>query len=159
MIDTPNNSDAEWDYLSGVLNNSNKDDDLAGTDDRNQQISKKPKTQLESQIQNLISPNVLLTSISEIRPGKIHIHGRFNQVSGRYIRRDMHITDAVFTDSTGSVRVVWFNQPYKATSIKHGVEYELRGNFNLYRGRFQVSNAKIRPLLEGCKPFERGVKG
>lgn len=158
MNDMPKDSDTEWDYLSGVLQSSNNDDDLMG-DNAIHQDSDTPKTQIESQIQNLVSPNVELTSISGLRPGKVHIHGQFSQASGRYVRRGMHVTDAILTDSTGSVRVVWFNQPYKASAIKRGIDYELRGNFNLSRGRFQISNAKIRLLADGCRPFERGEKG
>jgi RecG-like helicase len=158
MSDEPIDSDVEWEYLSNVIQGSNNDDDLID-DEEVKDTPKAPKTHLEAQIQNLASPNVSLSKISNLRPGKVHLHGQFSQVMGRYLRAGLHLTEAIFSDSTGSVRVVWFNQPYKAAAIKHGAEYELRGNYNLYRGRFQISNSKIRPLSQGCKPFERGERG
>ena len=122
---------------------------------QNDNKTAKPKSNIEAQIQNLTATDVSLTNISGLRPGKIHIHGQFNQVSAKYIRTGLHITEAIITDSTGSARVVWFNQPYKARYIKRDLTYELRGTFDLYRQRFQISNAQIRLLSEGCAPFTR----
>jgi hypothetical protein len=155
MSNVTNNKDEDWDYLSGVLAGSNSDEDLIDEAEVTEPTSKAPKTGLEAQIQNLTSPDAALTSISGMRPGKIHIHGKFTQASGKYIRTGLHITEAIITDDTGSARVVWFNQPYKARYIKRDIIYELRGTFGLYRSRFQINNAQIRLLSEGCAPFER----
>lgn len=158
MSNTSNRDDEDWNYLANVLDVSNNDEDLIDRPDDKLQEHAEPQTQLEAQIKNLVSPNAELSSISGLRPGKVHLHGQFSQATGRYVRRGMHVTEAVFTDNTGSVRVVWFNQPYKAASLRKSVDYELRGSFALNRGRFQVNNANIRLLSEGCAPFERGAK-
>src|SRR4051812_8040196 len=55
-----------------------------------------------------------LTPIKNLRPGKVSIEAVIKQASGRYVRRGMHITEAVASDDSGSVRLVWFNQPYRA---------------------------------------------
>lgn len=151
MNDLPQDDRENWDYLSGILDNSSNDDDLLEVSTSS---SSHPKSAVEAQIKNLVSPNVELSNISSLRPGKVHLHGQFRQATGRYVRQGMHVTEAVFSDSTGSVRVVWFNQPYKAASLKRETDYELRGTFSLSRGRFQISNAKVRPLAEGCRPFD-----
>lgn len=144
--------DDDWSYLSEILENSNNDDDLV---DNNEQSQKTPKTALEAQIHNLTEPNTSLTAISQMKLGKVHIHAKFTRVTGRYIRTGLHITEAIASDDTGSVRVVWFNQPYKSSYIKSDIVYELRGTYNFYRARFQINNAQIRPLSEGCEPFTK----
>lgn len=154
MTDMPLNQDSEWDYLSGVLDSSNNDEDLIDTDIPTSH-AEKPKSIVEAQIKNLVSPNPELTTVSGLRPGKAHLHGQFRQASGRYVRQGMHVTEAIFSDGTGSVRVVWFNQPYRATYLRQGIDYELRGTFTLSRGRFQINSANVRPLAEGCKPFDK----
>src|SRR3989338_6782889 len=51
--------------------------------------------------------------LEQIRPGVVSIRAKISQVKGRYVRRGMHITEAIASDETGSVRLVWFNQPYR----------------------------------------------
>src|SRR5690606_18877136 len=59
---------------------------------------------------------------------------------GRYVRRGMHITEAVASDETGSVRLVWFNQPYRAAALKHDTEYFISGEFALKSQRLSIMN-------------------
>jgi ATP-dependent DNA helicase RecG len=61
----------------------------------------------------------------------------------------MHITEAVGSDNTGSVRLIWFNQPYRAGSLKPGHEYFISGTFELSRQKF----ALISPSLEAVSEF------
>lgn len=59
-----------------------------------------------------------ITPINALRPGQVTIEATVKQASGRYVRRGLHVTEAVASDATGSVRLVWFNQPYRAAAIK-----------------------------------------
>src|SRR5688500_1862232 len=52
--------------------------------------------------------------IKSIKPGTVTIRATIKQARGRYVRRGMHITEAIASDKTSSVRLVWFNQPYRA---------------------------------------------
>ncbi|HMS23460.1 MAG TPA: ATP-dependent DNA helicase RecG [Candidatus Saccharibacteria bacterium] len=90
-----------------------------------------------------------LIPISEINPGQVSIKGRISNSVGRYVRRGMHITEAVLTDKTGSVRLVWFNQPYRANSLKNGSNYFVSGLFQLSRQRMSIIN----PSLELVSDF------
>lgn len=155
MTNLPNAEDEDWNYLSNVLASNNGDEDLIDAPDSKERPRKVQNSGIEAQIQNLVDPDTPLATISGMRVGKVHVHGKFSQASGRYLRQGLHITEAVITDDTGSARVVWFNQPYKAQSIRRDTIYELRGNFALSRQRLQINNANIRPLSEGCAPFER----
>lgn len=81
-----------------------------------------------------------VVSIRDMKPGPVTVKGMVKQAVARYARRGLHITEAVISDDTGSLRVVWFNQPYRAASLKKGVEYFLSGQYELSRQRFQLMN-------------------
>lgn len=81
--------------------------------------------------------------ISQIKPGPVTVKARIKQVSGRYVRRGMHITEAVASDGYSSVRLVWFNQPYRATGIKPSEDYYISGEFGLSYQRLSIQNPSI----------------
>ncbi len=81
-----------------------------------------------------------LTPIRHMRPGQVSVQAVITQVSGRYVRRGMHITEAVASDASDSVRLIWFNQPYRAGALKIGREYFISGNYALSRQRFAIMN-------------------
>ncbi|MGH7142430.1 MAG: ATP-dependent DNA helicase RecG [Candidatus Saccharimonadales bacterium] len=85
----------------------------------------------------------IVSSIKQLKPGIVSIKATILQASGRYARRGMHITEAVASDDSGSVRLVWFNQPYRATSLKHGRQYFISGIFELSHGHFVIMNPSI----------------
>ncbi len=70
-----------------------------------------------------------VTSISKIRPGIVTIKASITAVRGRYTSRGLHMTEAIATDASGSVKIIWFNQPYRAQSIKVGSEYYVSGEY------------------------------
>ncbi len=78
--------------------------------------------------------------IAGIKPGMVTIRAYVKQVKGRYVRRGLHITEAVASDDSGSVRLVWFNQPYRESGIKRNAEYFISGQFELSRQRLAIMN-------------------
>ncbi len=85
-----------------------------------------------------------LVEIKDFRPGLISTKLIINNVVGRYVRNGLHITEALGSDETGSVKLIWFNQPYRQKSIKTGVNYYVSGKFELSSRRFSIMN----PALE-----------
>lgn len=81
-----------------------------------------------------------LIPITKIRPGEVTVRGVFKQVKGRYVRGGLHITEAVLSDETSSVRITWFNQPYRASNTKTDEEYFVSGVLDLKRGRLVITN-------------------
>lgn len=79
-------------------------------------------------------------TISRIKPGSVTIKAAIKQANGRYVRRGMHVTEAVASDETGSVRLVWFNQPYRATALKHNQDYYISGEFALKAQHLSITN-------------------
>ena len=84
-----------------------------------------------------------LTPIVGLKPGPVTIQAEIKQTSGRYVRRGMHITEAVASDDISSVRLVWFNQPYRAAALKTNQPYYISGNFELSRQRFAIMNPSV----------------
>lgn len=81
--------------------------------------------------------------IGRIKPGPVTIKAEIKQASGRYVRRGMHITEAVASDASGSVRLIWFNQPYRAAALKKGPQYYISGDFQLRRQRLSIQNPSV----------------
>jgi len=81
-----------------------------------------------------------LLPIKALRPGPVTIEAEIKQAKGRYVRRGMHITEAIASDSTDSVRLIWFNQPYRERAIKYGQPYYISGTYELSHSRFAIMN-------------------
>lgn len=84
-----------------------------------------------------------VSAIRDLRPGGVTVRATIRQVTGRYVRRGMHLTEAIAADDTGSVRLIWFNQPYRQTSLMSGQEYFISGVFELSRQHFVITSPNI----------------
>lgn len=81
--------------------------------------------------------------IKDIKPGIVTINAVIKQAVGRYASRGLHITEAVASDASGSVRLIWFNQPYRAASLKIDQDYYISGDFALRRQRLSIQNPSV----------------
>jgi ATP-dependent DNA helicase RecG len=90
----------------------------------------------------------LTTTIAKLKPGPVTIEAEIKQVKGRYVRRGLHITEAVASDDTGSVRLVWFNQPYRAASLKSDTRYFIAGEFGLNYRHLSIMNPSVEMVSE-----------
>lgn len=84
-----------------------------------------------------------IQTINRIKPGQVTLKATIKSSAARYARRGLHITEAVASDETGSVRLVWFNQPYRAGSLKAEQEYYISGEFGLNYQRLSIQNPSI----------------
>jgi ATP-dependent DNA helicase RecG len=84
-----------------------------------------------------------ITSIMAMRPGLVSIKVKLNNIKTRRARRGIHITEADAVDASGKVRIIWFNQPYRANAIRLSETYYLSGEFGLTRERLQIVNPSI----------------
>jgi ATP-dependent DNA helicase RecG len=84
-----------------------------------------------------------LRPVKSLRPGAVTIEAVIKQAKGRYVRRGLHITEAIASDDTDSVRLVWFNQPYREGAIKSGQPYYISGNYELSNRRFAIMNPSM----------------
>lgn len=79
--------------------------------------------------------------ISDLEPGKVMIRGKIRNLKVQYTRRrNFNITSGEIYDETGSVKVVWYNQPYRAKGFDEKKEYFFTGNFDFKFNRYQLTN-------------------
>lgn len=85
--------------------------------------------------ENYASPR----TIAEMRPGKVVIKGKIENLETRRARRrNMSVTEGIIRDETGAVKVVWFNQNYRKNLYQPDREYYFTGNFELRNGRYNL---------------------
>lgn len=84
-----------------------------------------------------------ITRIHSIRPGTVTIRAAVKQAKGRYSRRGLHVTEAVASDDTGSVRLVWFNQPYRLNNIKPNTDYFISGEYAFKNQGLSITNPSM----------------
>ena len=104
--------------------------------------------------------------IRDLRPGKVLIRGRISDLTTSATRRrGLSITTGTISDETGSVRAVWFNQPYRAKQFDEKHEYYFTGTYDLKNGRYQLTSpsatlAKDADLISSdLVPIYRAVSG
>ncbi len=94
-----------------------------------------------------------ITPVGEIQPGPVTAQVRIGSVSGRYVRRGLHITEATLTDDSGSVKAVWFNQPYRAKQLVKGQEYFVSGTYDFNNRSYSLLN----PSMEKVSDFPKNT--
>lgn len=82
-------------------------------------------------------------NIIDLAPGLVTLEVKFENIKSRRVKRGLHITDADAVDDTGKVKVVWFNQPYRPSSLKGGQVYLLHGSYDYNNNRLQIVNPSI----------------
>ena len=93
-----------------------------------------------------------VTAVADLQPGRVTLKVRILEAKGRYLgRRGLHLTEALAQDETGAVRIAWFNQPYRAGSLKIGEWYYLAGLYEFRYQHLQVLNPSAE-LVEGDAP-------
>ena len=81
------------------------------------------------------------TSIAEMRPGKVVVRGKIEELTSRRARnRNLSIIEGVIRDKTGEVKVVWFNQTYRMRQFAPEKEYVFAGTYEFKNGRFQLTS-------------------
>ncbi|HEX8389999.1 MAG TPA: ATP-dependent DNA helicase RecG [Candidatus Saccharimonadales bacterium] len=107
----------------------------------------------------------LVTPIAQIQPGNVSVQGKFSDIASRRVKRGMSVTEAVLTDASGKVPVVWFNQGYRTEQIKNDNEWLVSGEFGLQRQRYQLVNPSVELVrdiaVSGGRivPVYRAIKG
>jgi len=70
-----------------------------------------------------------LTPIDKLQPGmKANVVGRIELIQNkRSPRKRMYITEALVSDNSDSIKVIWFNQPFIARNLRVGDKVSLAG--------------------------------
>ncbi len=73
--------------------------------------------------------------ISEIKENEVvTIRGHIKTIQSRYsFRGRMSLCEAIISDNSGSIKIIWFNQPYLAKTLQPGDEVLLSGVVSRYK--------------------------
>ena len=77
-----------------------------------------------------------INRIEDIKPGLVSFEAKVENIAMRRSNRHkrLTITEAILSDDTGTVRAVWFNQPYLSQTLLKGKIYRFRGNYEYKNG-------------------------
>lgn len=75
----------------------------------------------------------LISTIREVQPGEtVTIIANLDSIKNAYTRRGKIIQQASISDSSGSIPIIWFNQPYLLRSLKPGQQLSFYGKINFF---------------------------
>jgi ATP-dependent DNA helicase RecG len=90
---------------------------------------------------------------SEIRPiAELHfgeeqtVIGTVFAAGSKIIGRSRRGTEAIISDDSGTLRVLWWGQTYVARRLKQGMRVALSGKITEFRGRMQMENPELETL-------------
>ncbi len=89
--------------------------------------------------------------IKDLKPEEmVSVKATIKSISSRFsFRGRMNLAEAVVSDDTGSIKVVWFNQGYLAKTLTKGEEIFLAGTPEYYNFGLQLTN----PIYEKLSDF------
>lgn len=87
------------------------------------------------------------SSIKNLQPGnQATIRGKIQAVSTRRsFKKRLTITEALISDGTGTVKAIWFNQPYLKQNLKLGSEVLMAGKLSASRYGWQLEHPIYEP--------------
>ena len=86
--------------------------------------------------------------IAELKPSPLAqtVVGKVVSVTETRFGRRMKGTEAVLSDGTGSLKVVWFNMSYIARALAGEEAIVVSGKVRVFRGRLQMDNPEYEPF-------------
>lgn len=83
-----------------------------------------------------------IVPIAQARSGEIiTVKGAIRDIANkRTHKKGIVLTEAIVTDESGSMKVIWFNQPFLSTTLKKGTSVILAGKFEWQYGKLALHN-------------------
>src|SRR3989338_1984389 len=100
-----------------------------------------------------------LTRIDELTAGvSANVVGQIELIQNkRSWKRRMNITEALITDGTETLKVIWFNQPFIARNLKVGDKISLAGKVEDDYGSFVMKSPVYEKLMYGQGVHTQGL--
>ncbi len=84
--------------------------------------------------------------IAELTPGLVSVRAQLLSISNRRsFRRKVTVTEAILGDGSGTLRAVWFNQPYLSGQLKTNDWYYFSGKFEFRNNFLSLQNPSFEP--------------
>lgn len=91
-----------------------------------------------------------ISKINTMKPGKVAVLCKVLAVDVRRSARQrrLAITEAVLSDGTGTIKAVWFNQPFLLNTLKKDEKYLFAGNFEFKNNYLSLNSPTIEAVTE-----------
>lgn len=91
-----------------------------------------------------------ISKINTMKPGRVAVLCKVLALDVRRSARQrrLTITEAVLTDGTGTIKAVWFNQPFLLNTLKKDEKYLFAGNFEFKNNYLSLNSPTIEPVTE-----------
>ncbi len=103
----------------------------------------------------------LVSKISLLQTGeKVSVSGEITKINNLHTKSGKNIQQAVFTDETGEIKLIWYNQPYLIKILPPGTKLIIAGEVNWFNHKlvFESPEYEIsRPTPVECSPFARST--
>ena len=102
----------------------------------------------------------LISKINRVQPGEIvTIHGTVSGINNEFAKNFKRLQKAEIADETGTIEVVWFNQPYLTKVIHAQDRIALSGKIDWYLRRIvmQSPDVHFRSNLRYCPGATSGT--
>ncbi|MFH0987609.1 MAG: ATP-dependent DNA helicase RecG, partial [Patescibacteria group bacterium] len=92
-----------------------------------------------------------LKKINQVKIGEwVAIEGEIKKIeTRRTFRKRMFLTEALIDDGSGTIKVVWFNQPYLNQNLKEGGRVSLVGKVTMTEKGTFLSNPAYERVIDG----------
>ncbi len=74
---------------------------------------------------------------------EVTVVAEIKSIQTRRPKAKLSITEARIADETASLKVVWFNQPFRERQLRPGTEAAFSGKIESFRGQLQMSNPVV----------------
>lgn len=89
----------------------------------------------------------LLQTISQLMYGtEVTIIAQVESINNFITKNKHKITEAVVSDTTGSIRLLWFNQDYHIRYLRKGLFLSISGKVEYYLGRLVIYHPDYEPI-------------
>lgn len=96
-----------------------------------------------------VSPIASVLASAQIDTKKTTIKARIKSIAHfRSPRKKMFITNAIAEDSSGAIRIIWFNQPYLKTTINVNDIYYLSGQVSSWQNHPTIMNPAMERVTD-----------
>ncbi|MDX1660732.1 MAG: ATP-dependent DNA helicase RecG [Gemmatimonadota bacterium] len=98
------------------------------------------------------------TPVEALAPGEtVCVTGRITTVGSRRLRGRRTLVTALLDDGTGTVQLVWFNQPWVERQLSRGRRVRAIGPVSRYGSRLQVAPTEIETVEEDAGGDSPGI--
>ena len=98
----------------------------------------------------------LISKIARVQAGEtVTIRGTVTEINNEFTKNFKRIQKAVITDDTGSIEVVWFNQPYLTKVIHKGDSVSLSGQIGWFLKKLVLQSPEYE-MLTGSATIHTG---